>query len=191
MADLPAARYQIPNARRQDTVDQLGEPQGGQRGLFGRFDHNGVAGGERRRRFSCNEHKRVIEWDDASDHSEGLAHREIDRLRAHWDRRAFHLGDEAGIEVELCRPHLGITHHLGIGIAAISGVDHRKLIAVLAQHVGDRAQHLCPFERRHVPPVAKGGLGGSDGGLRISRGTVDHLAQRLAGSWADGLHITR
>src|SRR6478735_1556051 len=58
---------------------------------------------------------------------------------------------------------------------AISGIDHREFIAILAQHVGDRAQHLRPFERQHAPPLAESGLGRGDGRLRVGRRAVDHL----------------
>jgi hypothetical protein len=131
----------------------------------------------------------MIERNDAPDHAEGLAHREIHRIRSHWDRGALHLGDEAGVKIELRGSHLCVAHHLRVGVAAIGGVDHGKLIAVLAQHVGDRAQHLRPFERQHAAPLAECGLGRGDGCFGVGRRAVDHLAQRLARSRADGIDI--
>ena len=191
LPDLLAARHQIPHSGRKDAVDQFGKPERGQRRLFGRLDHDGVAGGERGGRFSRDEHEGMIERDDTADHAKRLAHREIDRVRPHRDRGALHFGDQAGVEIELRGAHLGIAHHLGVRIAAIGGVDHGELVAILAQHVGDGAQHLGAFERRQAPPFGKGSFGGGDGGLRVGRRAVDHLTQRLACSRADAVDVTR
>jgi hypothetical protein len=131
----------------------------------------------------------MVERNDAPDHAERLAHGEVHGVRTHRDRGALHFGDEAGVEVELGRADLGIAHHLGIGIAAIGGIDHRELVAVLAQHVGDGAQHLGTLERRHAPPLAERGLGRRNGGFRIRHSAVHHLAEALAGAGADGLDV--
>ena len=191
LADLLAAGDEVPHARRQDAVDQLGEPQRGQRRLLRRLNHDGVSGGERRRRLARDEHEGMVERDDASDHAEGLAHGEVHRVRSDRDRGPFHLGDEAGIEIELRGAHLRVAPHFGVGVAAVGGVDHGEVVAVLAQHVGDRAQHLCAFERRHAPPLPERGLGGGDGGFRVRHRAVDHLAQRLAGAGIDGVDVKR
>jgi hypothetical protein len=94
-----------------------------------------------------------------------------------------------GVEIELRRARLGVAHHLGIGVAAIGGVDHGELVAVLAQDVGNGAQHLCALERQHAPPLADRGLGGGDGGFGVRHRAVHHLAQRLAGTGADGVDV--
>src|SRR5262249_8334615 len=130
-----AARHEPPHPGGRDAVDHRGGPRGGWRRLRGRFAQGGVAGGGGGCLFPRHEHERVIERNDAPDHAEGLAYREIHRVRPHWDRGALHLGDEAGVEIELRGSHLCVAHHLGVGVAAIGGVDHGKLIAVLAQHV--------------------------------------------------------
>ena len=109
----------------------------------------------------------MIERNDAPDHAEGLAHGEVHRVRPHRDRGALHLGHEAGVEIELRRARLRVAHHLGVRVAAVGGVDHGKLVAVLAQDVGDGAQHLRAFERRHTAPVAERGLSRGDGGFGI------------------------
>ncbi len=189
-ARFSPAGHEAEDALRQQAVDELGQPQRGQRRLVRRLHHDGVAGGERRRRLAGREHEGMIERDDAADHAEWLAHGEVHRVGSHGDRGALHLGDQAGIEIELGRRHRRVPHHLGEGIAAIGGIDHGELVAVLAQDLGDRAQHLGTFERRHPAPFLERGLGRGDGSFGVGHRAVDHLAQRLAGSGADGVDVT-
>ena len=112
-ARLPAAGHDVEHAGRQDAVDQFGQPQRRQRRLFRRLHHHGVAGGERRAGFAGAEHERMIERNDAADDAARLAHREIHHVRSHRDRRAFHLGDEAGVEFDLGGGDCRVAHHLG------------------------------------------------------------------------------
>ena len=83
-------------------------------------------------------------------------------VRPHRDRRALHLGDEAGEELHLRRRHHGVADHLGDRIAAVGGVDHRELLRMLAQHRRNALEHLGALERQHVAPVLECGLRGGD-----------------------------
>jgi hypothetical protein len=109
----------------------------------------------------------MVERNDPADHAERLAHGKVQCVRTHRDRRSFHLGDKAGIEIELRRARLGVAHHLGIGVAAIGGVDHGEFLAIPAQHLGNRPKHLGAIERGHAPPFPERGLRRRDRGLRV------------------------
>src|SRR5262249_55541715 len=78
----------------------------------GGLDREGGPGGGGRCNFPRHEHEGVIERNDAPDHAEGFAHREIHRVRPHGDRGPLHLGDEAGVEIELRGSRLCVAHHL-------------------------------------------------------------------------------
>ena len=182
-----AAGHDIEHAGRQNIADQFGKPQRGQRRLFRRLHHHGVAGGERRAGFAGAEHERMVERNDAADDAARLAHREIDHARAHRDRRAFHLGDEAGVEFDLRRGDGRVAHHLGIGIAAIGGVDHRQFLGVLAQHIGDALQKPRAFERRRIAPSREGRLGRIHRGVDIGRAAIGDRPERFTGAGIDGV----
>ena len=119
-----------------------------------------------------------------ADDAERLAHGEVDRVRPHRDRRALHLGDEAGEEIELRRAgDVGVAHHLGIRVAAIGGVEHGKLVAVLAQR-----RRRCA---RSIFARSSGGTRRQSLNAALARGdrcfgvgapAVGDLAQRLAGA---------
>src|SRR5207245_736441 len=66
-------------------------------------------------------------------------------------------------------------------VTAFGASDHRQLVAVLALHVGDLAQHLGALGRRHPPPFMERSLGGRDRGLGIGHGAVGDLAERFTG----------
>ena len=72
-----------------------------------------------------------------ADHAARLAHREVDHVRAHRDRRALHLGDEAGVELDLRGADHRVADHLVRRVAAVGRIDHRQLLAVLAHDLGD------------------------------------------------------
>ena len=186
-AGLAAARHDVEHARRQNIADQFGKPQRRQRRLFRRLHHHGVAGRQRRAAFAGAEHERMVERNDAADDAARLAHREIDHVRAHRDRRAFHFGHEAGVEFDLRRGDRGVAHHLGIGIAAIGGVDHRQFLGVLAQHIGDALEQARTLERRRVAPGRERGLGRIHRGVDIGGAAIGHRPERLGRSGIDGV----
>src|SRR3984885_3957697 len=104
---------------------------------------------------------------------------------AHWDRRAFHLGDEASVEFNLRRGDRRVAHHFGIGVAAIGGVDHRQLFGVLAQDIGDAFEQSRPFERRRVAPRRGCRLGRAHRRADIVGATFRDRTERFTGAGID------
>ena len=169
----------ISSARRSD----------GERRLFRRLHHHGIAGRDGSADFSGAEHERMVERDDAPDYAARLAHREIDDARSHRDRGAFHLRHQAGVEVDLRRRNGRIHDHLVHRIAAIGGVDHRQLLGVLAQHVGDTLEQPRALEWRRVAPAVEGLFGRADRGLDIRGVAIGEGTKRLAGARIDRIDI--
>ena len=89
--------------------DQLGQPQRGQRGLLGRLEHHGVAGGQRRAELPRGHQQREVPRDDLPDDADRLAQRVGVEVRAGHvghrdvDRVALDLGGPAGHVVEQVR----------------------------------------------------------------------------------------
>ena len=77
--------------------------------------------------------------------------------------------------------------HLGEGIAAIGGVDHRQFLGVLAQHIGDALEHPRAFERRRVAPGRERRLGGGHRGVDIGCAAIGDRAERFTGAGIDGV----
>ena len=76
--------------------------------------------------------------------------------------------------------------HLGDRIAAVGGVDHRQLLRVLAQHLGDRgAACLARSSGSTWRQLLEGGLGRRDRGIHVGRARIGDLAERLAGAGID------
>ena len=63
-------------------------------------------------------------------------------------------------------------------IAAVGGIDHRELLRVLAQHLGDALEHLGALERQHVAPFLECGLGGGHRRIDVGGAGVRDLAER-------------
>ncbi len=188
-AGFAAAGHEIEHAGRQDVADQLGEAERGQRRLFRRLHHHRIAGGERGRGLAGAEHERVVERNDAADDAARLAHREVHHARSHRDRGAFHLGDEAGIELDLRRGDGGVLDHLGERIAAIGGVDQRQFLGVVAQHSGDALQQPRPLERRRVAPGRERRLGRAHRGIDIGCAAIGDRAERFTGAGIDRVGV--
>ena len=188
-ADLLAAGNDIEHARRQQAVAQFRETQRRERRLLRRFHHDGVAGGEGRRGFACAEHEGMVERNDTSDHAHRLAHREIHRIGPHRNGVALHLGDKAGEEIELRRRDHGVAHHFTHRIAAIGGIDHRKLAGIVAQHLCDALQDLRALERQHAPPFLEGRGCRSDSRFRVGRAAIGDFAKAFAGAGRDAFGI--
>ena len=127
----------------------------------------------------------MIERDDTADDAQGFAHREVHHIGAHRDRRALHLGDEAGEELHLRRRDHSVAHHFAHRIAAVGSVDHGKFIGVLPQNVGDPPQDLGALEWQHPAPFLERGLGGGHRRVDVVSAGVRHLAEREAGT---GVH---
>jgi hypothetical protein len=75
----------------QDRVDQLLQPQRGQRRVLGRLEDHRVAGDQRRAEPPGREHQRVVERDDPADHAERLGQRVVEALEAGRDGVAAQL----------------------------------------------------------------------------------------------------
>ena len=129
----------------------------------------------------------MIERNDAADHAARFAHREIHHARSHRDRRAFHFGDEAGIEFDLRRGDGRVLDHLGKRIAAIGGVDQRQFLGVVAQHIGDALEEPRAFERRRIAPGRERRLGRAHRGVDIGRAAIGDRAEQFTGAGIDGV----
>ena len=129
----------------------------------------------------------MVERDDAADHAERLAHREVDHVRSHRDRRALHLGDEAGEELDLRRGDRRVADHLRDRVAAVGGIDHRELVGVAAQDRAIRRRICARSQRRHVAPFREGRLRPLRPRHRCRRRRIGDLAERCPGAGIDGV----
>ena len=109
-----------------------------------------------------------------------LAHREIDRIRPHRDRVALHFGDEPGEELHLgCRDH-HVALHLGIGIATIGRIEHGKVAAVAAQHLGHGFEDPGALQWRDFAPRLETCSRCRDRRIDIGRIRIGDGAEQLA-----------
>ncbi len=148
LAGLAKAGDDVDDARRDARrFGQTRQLDRRSRGDLRRLQHDGVAGGERRRqRHDRDEGRRVPRRDDA-DHAERLAERVVeDRLPIERDDGAFNLVREAAEVIEPVLRDAGLRPHLGEQLAVLPGLDRGDAIRVL----GDL---LAPF---HQQPPAPG-----------------------------------
>ena len=163
-------------------LEQLRQAVGGHGVLLGRFEHEGVTGGDGQGEHPQGYHGREVERGNARANAQGLgpgvavdASCHIAHGFAHHQR-----GDVGGL-----LGHFDTSPHIPLGIlkglAGFLAEDLGNLFLVLLEQ-GLVTQHQPrPLGHRHFLPVSKGSLGGGDGLLHFAGGGRRSFAQHGLG----------
>ena len=90
--------------------------------------------------------------DLSSHNTKRLAQGHIHPIRPHRDRVALHFSHKTGEKLHLGRRDGRVAAHLGIWVAAIGRVHHRKLISALVQESRDFLQNTGTLKRSNITP---------------------------------------
>ncbi|MCY1526860.1 hypothetical protein D9M68_619040 [compost metagenome] len=178
-----ASEDDIDHARRQQLIDELGQAQGGQRGLFGGLEDHGVAGGERRAELPGRHHQGVVPGRDGGDHADRVAADHRGEARQVFPgRRTGKAAAGAGEEAE----HIGYGGKLvvqcgGVGFAAVVGLQLRQLFGVRFDAVGKLEQQGGAVPRGGPRPAFEGRIGGTHRGVHLGFAGFGNLHQHRAG----------
>src|SRR5262249_2888663 len=148
-------------------------PQARQRRLLRAFDHNGIAGNERRRRFFGTEAEGMVERVDLGHHAERLPPCKIEMALALRERLPLDFGHKPGA---IAQPIHGPDHvctHADNGIARIDGIDQRQRIGFFLDAAGKTFKSARPLFDLDPRPMLERRLGGLDGFVDV----------RFAGGW--------
>ena len=144
--------------RQVGLLDQFGQFQCGERGRLGRLEHHAIPCRQCRREFPSGHEQREIPRNDLTSHAE--------RLRAAVGECILQLVGPTCIIEEVVggQWHVHITR-LADRLAAVHGLDHRKLAGLLLQHPRDAEDVFATVFRRHVFPILVVGVAGGAHGL--------------------------
>ena len=174
----------VEHARRAARLDeQCGQPQARHRGLFGRLEHDAVAGGQDRRDLPHRHQHRVVPGRDRAHHAQRLVHDQVQRGRVGVGDRAFDLVDAFGKVAD--RPqHFGNVdvQHVADRLAHVQCFEQRQFVGVPLHQVGESKQHVHARARRQSAPaaVAPGRQRTRDRGIDVGRLAPGHLRQHAA-----------
>jgi hypothetical protein len=122
-------------------------------GLVRGFDHERIAGGERRAAFTGGEQQRMVECADSPDDAERLAQRVVERARTDRNGVALDLGDQPGEIFHVPDADLDVVAHGLEWIAGIERLEPGELVRVREQdrrRGADRFRPLLGRTSRHV-----------------------------------------
>ena len=171
-ADLAVAGEDVDDAGGENSVAQFAEPQARQRRLLRTLDHDGIAGGERRRRLLGAEPERMVERIDLGDDAERLPAREIEMTIALRERLALDFGDQPGAIAQPIRGPDHVAAHADDGVARIDGVEQRQFIGVFFDAIGQQLEAARALLDRHARPFLESRLRRLDRriDIRLARG---------------------
>ena len=136
----------------------LAEPQRRHRRFARRLQHDGAAGGERRRDAARADLNRIVPRHDLRRHADRLAHRVVEEAGAERNRVAHDLVGDAGEELEVARRDLDVGARLAQRLAVVAALERRQLLGALAQRLRDPDHDAAALGRRGAAP-----------GLRLER----------------------
>ncbi|MCY1535525.1 hypothetical protein D9M68_709340 [compost metagenome] len=148
------ARHHVQHAFRQPRLKgQLGQAQGRERRLFGRFEHHAVARCQGRRELPGGHVQREVPRHHGSDHTERYAGNGGQGILRGRRDLVVELVQALGVPGEDMRGARyvdipGVHHRL----AHVQRVQQRQLFAVLQHQFGQAQQHLLALARRHACP---------------------------------------
>ena len=146
----PTTTFTTPSGRPASRASSR-EAQRRQRRQLRRLEHDRVARRERRRELPRRDRQREVPRRDQTDDAERLAHRE--RLAARdRDRVAEQPLGRARVVAERVDHHAHLAARVGDRLAGVARLEHRQLLAVLAERVGERVQHPRALAGRQRAP---------------------------------------
>jgi len=174
--------------RESRLLEQRHELQRRCRGVFGGFDHRGIARRERRRQLPRQQQQRRIPRRDHADHTERLIAREVEDIGlVGRNDGAFHLVGEAAIVAVPLRQILHLRKHLGIKLAVVAHLDLREMLRILFDQIREPDEMLAPRGRLGGAPSVEGFLRGGDGTVDVLPRSFGNLRPGLAGIGIDAL----
>ena len=163
------------------TLRQFGQGQGGIRGLRGRLEHHGAAGGQGRAGLAGDHRRREVPRGDGRGHA--------DRLLDHDDALVrLVAGDGVAIDAlgflgEPLDEGSGIGDFaLGFGqrLALLQGHQAAQVVLVGHDQLEPLAQLACTLLGGQRTPGRQGALGGFDGATGLGAAHLRHAAEDLA-----------
>ena len=172
---------------------QLPQPERGERGEFGRLQHDRVARGQRRREAPAGDRHREVPRHDHPDHPERLAEGDVHPAR-HRDLPAEQALRGRGVVVEHVAYVACLPARVGDGVPRVAHLQLRELLQVGVDQSREPAQQPGPHPGGDVAPRRKGRVrrldrhvgavpvGEFDPRHRPLGGGVDHGARRRRSS---------
>ena len=110
---------------------EFGDPDGAERSVLGRLDHERVAHRKRRPRDAGEDLQRVVPWNDARDHSVRFAQCQRGVAGKEGNRVSVNLVAGSAVELVIAhgRDHVGLA--LADRLARVARFERGKLLAML------------------------------------------------------------
>ena len=165
----------------QQVADEIHQPHDRGRGLFGRLEHDGVAGGQSRCDLPHGHQDREVPRDDLAHDTQGLVEVIGDGVVIELRQRAFLGAQNAGEVAEVVDGQgdigsQGLPHRL----AVVPGLDDGDRLEVLLHAVGDLEQDVATIAGGHTSPRGCRGVRGVEGKFDVLGSASGDLAERLA-----------
>ena len=180
----------VEHAGRQEVADQFHQHQDRGRGLLGRLQHDGVAGGEGRGQLPDGHQDREVPGDDLADDAEGLVVVVGGGVVVELGQPAL-LGADGGGEVAEV---VGGQRNVGVEgladrLAVVPGLGDGEHLGVRLDPVGDLVQDRGALGHRGLAPGRCSLVGGVQRQFDVLGGAAGHLAESLAGDRGDVLEV--
>ncbi len=159
------ARHDVDYTRRHACfLAQLADIHDRQAGLFGRLEHDAVAGGDRRRDLPDRLQQRIVPRNDAADNAERLAQRHVDVRPWNWNGLTLDLGAHPSEILE----RVDRGHRVdGFGVAdRLAGVDRFQFGELGAVRLNQLRQLHQDFGARGAGLFLPSGEGGESSAHR-------------------------
>ena len=178
----PLAGYHLEHPLGQPGVEgELGQAEGGEGGGLGRFDHDGVAGGEGRPHLPRGDRDREVPGDDGPDHAERLVKGHV-HPAGHRDGGAAVLVHRARVEVQHLGHHPDLIATLADRLAHVGRLHLGQLLGVVLDLGGEPAHQAGTVCRREGPPCRPGVRGTSDRDVDLLDTHERHLGDDALGA---------
>eukprot|EP00659_Diplonema_papillatum_P007317 gene7317-biopygen7289 len=169
---------------------QFGELEAVVRRFFAGFDHDGVAGEQRRGHLAGDQKEREVPRQDAGHHTQGFAEQEDIFIGAvAGDDLAFNAARPLGHVVEVVGGEVDFHFRQAADLALLQGNGARQVGDVFPQLGGDAAQVPGTFDRRFARPVFLRMTCGSQGLVDVFGGGRRDLRQQDAGSRVQHIQV--
>ncbi len=187
---LAPATDDVDDAAGEELASELRQAQGGERGLLGGLEHHSIAGGEYGGHLPGRHHQRIVPGGDAAHDSDRVA---ADHAGVPLDvlpgERPLQAASRAGEKAETVhhRRQL-IVQHRQIGLAAVEGLEGRKLLGVALDGIGQAQQQGTALGRGGAAPLGEGALGAVHRPVHLLERGFGHRGEKLPGNGVeDGL----
>ncbi|MNK74712.1 hypothetical protein D3C87_942320 [compost metagenome] len=173
----------VDDPAREDFGQRWRQSEDRQRRVFGRFEHQRVAGGEGRGDFPRGHHDRVVPRRNRGDHANRIAthHAGVARqvFAAELTGLAAHGASEETEHID-GRRQIVLTRQVQ-RLAAVQRFEAGEVVGVFFHGVGDLEQQVRTLLRRGARPLGKCAVGGEDGGFDLLGAGFGDVREDFAG----------